>query len=115
MQAELKKLQAGMPKQRQPKLDFDTNIIIGRGLTAMSQGVENWGRRDCFAQLKNYSYSPEHDRVCLIFSLCRTGNTTMLRQAIGRMSKAALEHLRRRYPGSDLYRWRKVFQLMRQV
>ena len=65
LQAELKKLQAGMPKQRQPKLDFETSVIIGRGLTAMSQGVENWGRRDCFAQLEDYLYSPERDRVCL--------------------------------------------------
>ena len=86
LQAELKKLQAGMPKQRQPKLDFETSVIIGRGLTAMSQGVENWGRRDCFTQLEDYLYSAERDRVCLIFGLRRTGKTTMLRQAIGQMN-----------------------------
>ncbi len=86
LQAELKKLQAGMPKQRQPKLEFETSVIIGKGLTAMSQGVENWGRRDCFAQLEDYLYSPERDRVCLIFGLRRTGKTTMLRQAIGQMN-----------------------------
>lgn len=90
LQAELKKLQTGMPKQRQPKLDFETSVIIGRGLTAMSQGVENWGRRDCFAQLEDYLYSPECDRVCLIFGLRRTGKTTMLRQAIGRMTREDL-------------------------
>ena len=90
LQAELKKLQAGMPKQRQPKLEFETSVIIGKGLTAMSQGVENWGRRDCFTQLEDYLYSPERDRVCLIFGLRRTGKTTMLRQAIGRMTKEDL-------------------------
>lgn len=37
-----------MSKQKQPKLDFETIVIVGRGLTAVSQGVENWGRRDCF-------------------------------------------------------------------
>ena len=52
----------------------------------MSQGVENWGRRDCFTQLEDYLYSAERDRVCLIFGLRRTGKTTMLRQAIGRMN-----------------------------
>ncbi len=31
LQAELKKLQAGMPKQRQPKLEFGTSVITGRG------------------------------------------------------------------------------------
>ena len=35
LQAELKKLQAGMPKQRQPKLDFETSVIIGRGLARL--------------------------------------------------------------------------------
>ena len=29
--------------------------------------------------------------------------------------KTALEHLRQRYPGSALYRWRRVFRLMRDV
>ncbi len=61
-------------------------MIIGKGLTAMSQGVENWGRRNCFTQLEDYLYSAERDRVCLIFGLRRTGKTTMLRQAIGRMT-----------------------------
>ena len=46
LQAELKKLQAGMPKQSQPKLDFETSVITGRGLDAMFQGVESWQRRD---------------------------------------------------------------------
>ena len=47
--------------------------------------MEDWGRRDCFAQLEDYLYSPEHDRVCLIFGLLCTGKAPMLRQAIGRM------------------------------
>lgn len=34
LQAELKKLQAEMPKQSQPKLDFETSVITGRGLAA---------------------------------------------------------------------------------
>ncbi|MDO4260692.1 MAG: AAA family ATPase [Eubacteriales bacterium] len=53
----------------------------------MSQGVKDWGRRDCFEQLEDYLYSKESDRVCLIFGLRRTGKTTMLRQAISRMTK----------------------------
>ena len=56
----------------------------------MSQGVENWERRDCFAQLEDFLYSTERDRVCLIFGLRRTGKTTMLRQAIGEMSREDL-------------------------
>ena len=79
LQAQLKELQSGMPKARQPKLDFETSVIAGRGLEAMSQGVKDWGLRDCFEQLEEYLYSKESDRVCLIFGLRRTGKTTMLR------------------------------------
>lgn len=90
LQAQLKELQAKMPKVRQPKLDFETSVIVGKGLAAMSQGVKGWGLRDCFGQLEDYLYSNESDRVCLVFGLRRTGKTTMLRQAIARMSKEDL-------------------------
>ena len=90
LQAQLKELRAGMPKVRQPKLDFETSVIIGKGLEAMSQGVKNWELRDCFDQLEGYLYGKEYDRVCLVFGLRRTGKTTMLRQAIGRMTKENL-------------------------
>ena len=63
LQAQLKELQSGMPKARQPKLDFETSVIAGRGLEAMSQGVKDWGLRDCFEQLEEYLYSKESDRV----------------------------------------------------
>lgn len=87
LQAKLKELQARLPKLRQPKLDFETSVVIGKGLAAMSQGVKDWGLRDCFGQLEDYLYSNESDRVCLVFGLRRTGKTTMLRQAIERMTK----------------------------
>ena len=79
LQAQLKELQAKMPKVRQPKLNFETSVIIGKGLAALSQGVKGWGLRDCFGQLEDYLYSSESDRVCLVFGLRRTGKTTMLR------------------------------------
>ena len=69
LQAQLKELQSGMPKARQPKLDFETSVIAGRGLEAMSQGVKDWGLRDCFEQLEEYLYSKESDRVCSRSSL----------------------------------------------
>ena len=90
LQAQLKELRTGMPKVRQPKLDFETSVIIGKGLEAMSQGVKNWELRDCFDQLEGYLYGKEYDRVCLVFGLRRTRKTTMLRQAIGRMTKENL-------------------------
>ena len=86
LQAELKALGAALPKPQAPKPDFETSVITGAGLAALSQGVKDWGLRDCFGQLEEYLYSRESDRVCLIFGLRRTGKTTMLRQAIGRMT-----------------------------
>ena len=90
LQAQLKELRSGMPKVRQPNLNFETNVIVGTGLEAMSQGVKNWGLRDCFDQMEGYLYGKEYDRVCLVFGLRRTGKTTMIRQAIGRMTKGNL-------------------------
>ena len=89
LQAQLKELRSGMPKVRQSKLDFETNVIVGTGLEAMSQGVKHWSLRD-FDQMEGYLYGKEYDRVCLAFGLSRTGNATMIRQAIGRMTKENL-------------------------
>lgn len=59
LQAQLKELQAKMPKVRQPKLDFETSVIVGKGLAAMSQGVKGWGLRDCFRAIGGLSLQQE--------------------------------------------------------
>ena len=65
---------------------FETSVVIGNRLLAMTKGVRNWKERDCFRQLQKYLYSDTTDRVCLVFGLRRTGKTTMLRQAILKMT-----------------------------
>ena len=70
--------------------NFETCVVIGKGLAAMSQGVKDWGLRDCFGQLEEYLYSKESDRVCLIFGLQWTGKVSMLWQAIAQMNKENL-------------------------
>ena len=45
--------------------DFETSVIIGERLLALTKGVKNWGKRDCFRQLQAYLNSEETDRVCL--------------------------------------------------
>ena len=67
---------------------FETSVVIGNRLIAMTKGVRNWKERDCFKQLQKYLNSNTTDRVCLIFGLRRTGKTTMLRQAILKMTSA---------------------------
>lgn len=82
---ELKKLDiVDAPKP----MKFETSVVIGERLLAMTKGVRNWQERDCFKQLQKYLNSDETDRVCLVFGLRRTGKTTMLRQAVLKMSPA---------------------------
>lgn len=65
---------------------FETSVVIGNRLIAMTKGVRNWKERDCFKQLQKYLNSDTTDRVCLVFGLRRTGKTTMLRQAVLKMT-----------------------------
>lgn len=88
LQAQLKELKkaAALPKVPKAKTVFETRVVTGAALLAMSKGVMSWEKRDCYKQLQNYLYSEATDRVCLVFGLRRTGKTTMLRQAIGDMT-----------------------------
>ena len=65
---------------------FETSVVIGNRLLAMTKGVRNMKERDCFKQLQKYLNSDATDRVCLVFGLRRTGKTTMLRQAVLKMT-----------------------------
>ena len=65
---------------------FETSVVVGNRLIAMTKGVRNWKERDCFKQLQKYLNSDATDRVCLVFGLRRTGKTTMLRQAVLKMT-----------------------------
>lgn len=89
LQEELKKLKAESSSSvpRAARVSFETNVVIGRGLYAMTEGVRDWEKRDCFEQLQKYINGSGYDRVCLLYGLRRTGKTTMLRQALLEMSE----------------------------
>ena len=53
--------------------DFETSVIIGERLLALTKGVKNWGKRDCFRQLQAYLNSEETDPCMLGICLRRTG------------------------------------------
>ena len=93
LQEELKTLKAQTPvlKTKVPKVSFETNVVTGSDLYAMTDGVRNWEKRDCFAQLQNYINGSGYDRVCLVYGLRRTGKTTMLRQALYEMGEEQFE------------------------
>ena len=83
---ELKELCSEEPVQVVEETKFETSVVTGQRLLAMTKGVKKWQERDCFQQLQQFLESDETDRVCLVFGLRRTGKTTMLRQAVLKMT-----------------------------
>ena len=86
LQEELRELKKVETIEMPRSMKFETSVVVGTRLLAMTKGVRNWKERDCFKQLEQYLYSEATDRVCLIFGLRRTGKTTMLRQAVLKMT-----------------------------
>ena len=92
LQEELKNLKTESSSlvPRAVRASFEANVVIGRGLYAMTEGIRDWEKRDCFEQLQKYINGSGYDRVCLLYGLRRTGKTTMLRQALLEMSEEQL-------------------------
>ena len=65
LQEELKELKQHSSIDPSKSTDFETSVIIGERLLALTKGVKNWGKRDCFRQLQAYLNSEETDRVPL--------------------------------------------------
>lgn len=86
LQEELRELKKWDAAEAPKAAKFETSVVIGERLLAMTKGVRNWQERDCFKQMQKYLNSDATDRVCLVFGLRRTGKTTMLRQAVLKMS-----------------------------
>lgn len=86
LQDELRELKRIKVNPTPIPIKFETSVVIGNRLLAMTQGVRNLKERDCFKQLQKYLNSDATDRVCLVFGLRRTGKTTMLRQAVLKMT-----------------------------
>ena len=92
LQEELKDLKARMPSLalRMPNAAFETNVVFGSNLYAMTVSVREWEKRACFEKLLKYINGTVYDRVCLIYGLRRTGKTTMIRQALCEMNEEQL-------------------------
>ena len=88
LQEELRELRKLAVVDTPPQTKFETSVVTGNRLLAMTKGIRNWQERDCFGQLQKYLNDDSTDRVCLVFGLRRTGKTTMLRQAVLNMTPA---------------------------
>lgn len=68
-------------KQRQNH-QFRTHVLQGDALMRMTDSVQNYKKRDCYALLRQYIYGDYPGRVCLLYGLRRTGKTTLLFQML---------------------------------
>ncbi len=70
---------------------YKTNVVFGTALQDMGEAVRGYEARPCFEELTNYLDSPEVDKICILYGLKRTGKTTLIRQALFRMTKIQLD------------------------
>lgn len=93
LQKELRELRKVAPKAETAPSNyaFYTNLRTGKELRAFSASVRNYKCRQCFSQLYDYLHGPQTDKVFILYGLRRTGKTTMIRQALAKLSDAELE------------------------
>ena len=87
LQSRLKELQSVLPRGRESRVSFETNVTTGEKLYPMVKRVRSFNKREVFAQIKKYLYGNDDTRVCAVYGLRRTGKTTMLFQAMAEMSE----------------------------
>ena len=63
--------------------EFRTNVVTGGGLRALSNSVERYQKRDCFALLQKFITGEYAGKIGILYGLRRTGKTTLLFQMIG--------------------------------
>lgn len=64
---------------------FFSSVKVGDELSAFTEPVKTFQKRDCYSKLYNYIYGDSTDRVFIIYGLRRTGKTTLIRQLISEM------------------------------
>ena len=65
--------------------DFNTNVVIGASLQALIRSVAKYQKRDCFAQLKQFTAREIDGKIAILYGLRRTGKTTLLFQMISEL------------------------------
>lgn len=73
---------------------FQTNVSTGLGLLKTTEGVLNYGRRECSCKLREYIESDYRGSVCVVYGLRRTGKTTMVLQEIANLPMAKTAYIK---------------------
>lgn len=94
LQEKLKKLEERTGKRIETttllKDKYYTNVVTGRFLSAMVEGVTTLEKRECFLKLWSYIEDENDERFCLVCGDRRTGKSTLIRQALSNMSDAMI-------------------------
>lgn len=69
---------------------FFSSVKVGEELSAFTEPVKTFQKRDCYSKLHEYIYGDSTDRVFILYGLRRTGKTTLIRQLISEMSEEML-------------------------
>lgn len=64
---------------------FFSSVKVGDELSAFTEPVKTFQKRDCYSKLYDYIYGDSTDRVFILYGLRRTGKTTLIRQLISEM------------------------------
>ena len=95
LQQQLKTARALVPKVKAKKTktdyQFNTEVKIGESLLKIATSVASYQKRDGYAKLEDYLCHEYDGRVFVLCGLRCTGKTTLIRQAIGAMSKEDFE------------------------
>lgn len=96
LEAELKALKKSIPvpkpaRRRKAPHEFKTYVRIGDQLRNWAAPVKKYNHRECYADLREFVFGEQQDKVFILYGLRRTGKTTLIRQIILDMTPDQLE------------------------
>jgi len=81
----LKTLEKAETESAEPRAADRVRVIAGAQLDRLVSEAVKLDTRECFSDIEAYLYGPWSPKIMVVYGLRRTGKTTMLFQAIGRM------------------------------
>ena len=87
LNALLKKLETAEAAPRGSSLFGSVKAITGAKLDKLVSEAVKLETRNCFSDIEEYLYGPWSPRIMVVYGLRRTGKTTLLFQAIGKMDR----------------------------
>ncbi|MCD8325202.1 MAG: AAA family ATPase [Lachnospiraceae bacterium] len=94
LEAELKALKRTIPAETPAKKadlhSFHAYVRTGEQLKSYASPVKRYKKRECYAQLHEFVFGEQQDKVFILYGLRRTGKTTLIRQIFLEMTAEQL-------------------------